>query len=69
MGGWRAAKSLRSPPDHIITVNSSITHQLVLGKEPKWKKHGVDWSACEEEVEAILTNLANKTDIKSRVKM
>ena len=38
-----------------ITIRSSVKHQSVFGKRPRWKNNGVDWSSFSKEVEDNLS--------------
>ena len=53
---WSVGESIGSS-DHLpiyITINSSVKHQSVFGKRPRWRSNGVHWADFTKEVEEKL---------------
>ena len=54
---WTVGESIGSS-DHLpiyITINSSVKHQSVFGKRPRWRNNGVNWADFTQEVEDMLS--------------
>ena len=43
-----------------ITINSTVQHQSVFGKRPRWRSNGINWDSFTKEVEENLQALLNQ---------
>ena len=50
-----------------MDIKARITHQPVLGRTPKWRKHGVNWEGYREELETKMTNMEEGLNLKNRM--
>ena len=46
----------------LITIHHKVQHQHVLGKDPRWKRKDVDWSAFANTVDELCANLPQADD-------
>ena len=67
---WNIAEPIGSS-DHlpvIITVQSKICHQPVVGVRARWKRNGVEWPKFTEAVEGSMADLQAAPNLITRVK-
>ena len=66
---WEVCESIGCS-DHVpikITINSSVTHQSILGKAARRKRNGVDWSAYRVAVDAKVESLPPEDNVTKRI--
>jgi ribonuclease HI len=66
---WEPSEGIGSS-DHCpitITIATEINHYSVFQGQPKWKSKDVDWKAWADEVDNNMTNIADDSNITSRV--
>ena len=66
---WKVGEQL-SHSDHlpiIITLNAKTVHQPILGREPRWRKHDIDWKGYQQELETKMDQLEECHNLKTRL--
>ena len=66
---WHVSEAIGSS-DHlpiVITINSKVQHQPVLGAKAKWKRNGVEWKDFTEAVEQAISGMETTGNINKRV--